>query len=250
MQRGLYIAGTGMMVQRRQMENVTNNITNAETTGYKKNFLVSHSFDEVMLRRINDTYVAGTGYYAGPLTFGALVDQKYYDFDQGGLESTDLNTDMAIVGDAFFVMDTPAGERYTRAGAFALTVDGYICDPEGNYLMGRNGRIHVGSDDFSVSSEGVVTVGGRYIDTVRLVRFEDNHSLRSEGGNLYNSTEVPLDAANVELKQGFLENSNVSIAREMVDMMTLYRAYETNQRILTMIDETLGMAANEIGGLR
>lgn len=250
MQRGLYIAGTGMMVQRRMMETVTNNVTNVETTGYKKNYLITHSFDEVMLNRINDANVVGVRSYAGPLTFGTLVDQKYMDFSQGSLEPTNLSTDIAIVGDGFFVMDTPAGEQYTRCGAFALTVDGYLCDTDGNYLMGQNGRIRVGTDKFEVSSTGVITAGGQYIDTIRLVSFEDNNSLRSQGGNLYTSSEAPGNSAGIELKQFCLENSNVAVEREMVDMITLYRAYETNQKILTMIDDTLGRAVNDIGGLR
>lgn len=250
MQRGLYIAGTGMMVQRRLMENVTNNITNVETTGYKKNYLVTHSFDEVMLERYNDVEIVGVNSYAGPLTFGTLVDQKYMDFSQGSFETTGLSTDLAIAGDGFFVMDTPAGERYTRAGAFALTVDGYLCDTEGNYLLGQNGRIRVGTDDFSVSETGEVTVDGEYIDTIRIVAFEDNNTLRSQGSNLFYASADPIAASNYNINQGFLENSNVSVAREMVDMITIYRTYETNQKILTMIDETLGLAVNEIGELR
>ena len=250
MQRGLYISGTGMMVQRRLMETVTNNITNVETTGYKKNYLVTHSFDDVLLERINDLPVVGVGRYAGPLTFGTLVDQIYQDFSQGNLEASNLNTDLALVGDAFFVIDTPGGERYTRSGAFALTVDGYLCDANGNYLLGERGRLRVGTDQFAVSGDGTVAVDGEYLDTLRLVRFEDNTSLRSEGGNLFSSTAGPVAAVNFEVKQGFVENSNVQTAREMVDMLTVYRAYETNQKILTMIDETLGMAVKEIGGLR
>lgn len=252
MQRGLYIAATGMMVQRRMMENVTNNITNVETTGFKKNYLVTHNFDDVMLRRINDAdgQIAGVGAYVGPLSFGALVDQKYLDFTQGNLEGTERSTDLAIAGDAFFVLETPAGERYTRSGAFTLTADGYLCDPQGNYLLGRNGRLQVGTGDFQVSDTGAVTVGGAYLDTIRLAAFDDPNSLRSQGENLFSSAQAPGEAANAGVKQYFLENSNVSTAREMVDMITVYRTYETNQRILTMIDETLGKAVNEIGGLR
>ena len=250
MTRGLYIAGTGMMVQRRLMENVTNNITNVETTGYKKNYLITHSFDEVLLERINDAHYAGLRPAVGNLTFGTLVDQVYQDFTQGGFETTGRSIDLALAGDGFFVMDTPAGERYTRSGAFALTVDGYICDHNGNYLLGNRGRINVGTDDFVVNDIGEVYVGGTFTDTIRTVSFEDNNTLRNEGGNLYYSTAGPFEGSKAAIKQGFVENSNVSVAREMVDMITIYRAYETNQKILTMIDETLGKAVNEIGALR
>ena len=250
MTRGLYIAGTGMMVQRRLMENVTSNITNVETTGYKKNYLITHSFDEVMLERINDAEFVGLKPSVGNLTFGTLVDQKYLDFSQGGFETTGRTTDLALTGEGFFVVDTPDGERFTRSGAFALTTDGFICDPNGNYLLGRNGRINVGNNDFGVDDSGAVVAQGNYIDTIRTVSFEDNNSLRSQGGNLYFSTAGAIEGSNAIIKQGFLENSNVEVAREMVDMITVFRAYETNQKILTMIDETLGKAVNEIGALR
>jgi len=248
--RGLYVAGTGMMVQRRLMETVTNNITNVETTGYKKNYLITHSFDEVMLERIQDAEFVGLKPQVGNMTFGALVDQIYQDFSQGGFETTGRSTDMALAGDGFFVVSTPEGERYTRSGAFALTVDGYICDPNGNYLLGQNGRINVGNNNFGVSENGTVMADGRYIDTIRTVSFADNNSLRSQGSNIYSSTAGAIEGSNAVIKQGFVENSNVAVSREMVDMITVFRAYETNQKILTMIDETLGKAVNEIGALR
>lgn len=250
MVRGLYIAGTGMLLQRRKMETITNNVTNVETPGYKKNYLVSHSFDDVLLRRINDTAVVGQTYYAGPLNFGTQVDQIYQDFTEGGFESTERSTDLAIAGDAFFVVETEAGERYTDSGAFVLNVEGYLTDAEGHYLLGNNGRIRVGTDDFAVSLEGVVTVDGEYIDTIRVVSFEDNSVLRSQGSNLFYSDTQPAAAQNYQVWQGYLENSNVQIAREMVDMITVYRAYETNQKMLTMVDEITGKAVNEIGRLR
>ena len=78
--RGLYIAGTGMMLQRRKMETITNNIVNADTTGYKKDYLVSHSFDDVLIERINDTNNDVRSNPVGPLNFGTQVDQVYTDF--------------------------------------------------------------------------------------------------------------------------------------------------------------------------
>lgn len=238
------------MVQRRMMENVTTNITNVETTGYKKNYLVTHSFDEVLLNRIQDAQYIGWKSPVGNLTFGTLVDQKFMDFTQGSFEETGRSTDLGLAGDGFFVVETPAGERYTCAGALALTVDGYITDPNGNYLLGQNGRINVGTSDFKVNEDGGVYVDGFYVDTIRTVSFEDNNTLRSQGSNLYFATGAPIEGSNAAIMQGFVENSNVSTAREMVDMLTVYRAYETNQKILTMTDETLGKAVNEIGALR
>jgi flagellar basal-body rod protein FlgG len=244
------------------METITNNITNVDTTGYKKENLVSHTFDAVMLRRVNDDSAIGAAEVVGvrraasapivgPMNYGTQIDQLYIDYSSGGFEETGRATDMALAGDVFFALETPAGERYSRAGAFLVDAEGYLIDPDGNYALGANGRIYVGGDDFSVDGAGNITVNGQYSDSLRLVSFEDNNTLRKQGGNLFYSIAAPVDAVGAyEVKQGFLENSNVDVGREMVDMLTVYRAYETNQRMLTMIDEIVGKAVNDIGRLR
>jgi flagellar basal-body rod protein FlgG len=228
------------------METVINNITNADTTGYKKEYFISTPFEEVLVNRINDAAPGAVG----DMTFGGQPDQLYINFETGSLETTNNTTDLAVTGDAMFVLETPAGERYTKNGAFVLNSEGYLTDTEGNYLLGTEGRIYVGSENFAVDAEGTVTVDGVAQNQIRLASFEDMNTLRKQGSNLFNSDAAPIDATGeVEIKQGFLETSNVDIAREMVDMLTVYRTYETNQRILTMIDETVGMAVNSIARL-
>ena len=252
MVRGQYIAGTGMLLQRRKMETITNNITNVETTGYKKDHLVSRSFDDVLIERRNDTAVVGLTQMVGPLDFGTRVDQIYTNYETGNFEETSRSTDMALVGDVFFTLSTPGGERYSKAGAFLINSQGFLTDGEGHFLLGNNGPVYVGSEDFSVDERGNVFVDDQVINSLRIVTFADNENLRKQGSNLYFTVdgEQPVQAQECVVKQGFLENSNVEVAREMVDMMTVYRVYETNQRMLSMIDETVGKAVNEIGRLR
>ena len=251
MVRGTYIAGTGMLLQRRLMENITNNIANADTTGYKKENLVSHSFDSVMIERIKDTRVVGYTRMVGPLNLGTQIDQLYINFEQGSMEGTERTTDLALIGNVFFVMQTPAGERYTRNGAFYVDEQGYLTDGEGNYLLGENGPIYVGGLNFTVDGLGGVWTDDEYVDSIRVASFADNESLRKQGSNLYYALENPeAQTQPYGIRQGFLEISNVDIAREMVDMLTVFRTYETNQRMLTMMDEITGKAVNEIGRLR
>ena len=252
MVRGLYIAGTGMMLQRRQMEIITNNIANADTTGYKKDFLVSHSFDQVMVRRITDTRtLGGSAHFVGALHLGTQVDQKHIDFTEGNIETTLRNTDFALIGDAFFVIGTTEGERFTKNGAFYVDNEGYLVDGNANFLLGQNGPIYVGGTNFTVSEEGVITIDNQIVDTIRVVSFADNQALRKQGSSLFFTTEAPMAQTNpFRMMQGALEASNVDIGREMVNMITLYRTYETNQRMLTLIDESVGRAVNDIGRLR
>jgi len=234
------------------METITNNITNAETAGYKKEFNVAHSFDEVLTRRINDTPSRTVlGRAVGPLNLGTQVDQLYIDFTMGSMETTDRPTDLTLIGDAFFVVQTADGERYTKAGHFYLNNEGYLIDGEGHFLLGQNGPIYVGGLDFRVDTLGNVFTPDGYVDTIRVVSFEDNNTLRRQGSNLFFATEPPMAMPNpYQIQQGFLELSNVDIGREMVDMLAMYRTYETNQRMITMIDETVGKAVNEIGRVR
>jgi len=251
MVRGQYIAGTGMLLQRRLMENITNNITNADTTGYKKEHLVSHTFDEVLIERIRDTSVVGQSRIVGPLRFGTQIDQIFVNYETGTLDGTERSTDLALVGDVFFVVNTEAGERYTRNGAFYIDQLGYLVDGEGHFLQGEKGNIYVGGLNFTVNELGEVWVAEQYTDRIRVASFEDNNMLRKQGSSLYYPLQQPeAQTKGFRVMQGYLETSNVDIGREMVDMLTVFRTYETNQRMLTMIDETVGKAVNDIGRLR
>ncbi len=252
MLRGLYTAATGMTVQRAKMDVLTNNIVNSSTTGYKSDTLVSSSFTEVMIERLGDPNILNTAREVGPFSFGTHIDEVFTDFAPGSVENTGAQTDLAISGEGFFAVDTPDGERYTRAGNFSVSQEGYLVTSDGYYVLGENGRINVGSGDFTVDAEGNVSVEGEARDTLRVVQFQETAGLRKQGDCLYYALngEIPADAENAGVMQGYLEGSNVDIAGEMVDMITVYRTYEANQKILTMTDETLGMAVNNLGSLR
>jgi flagellar basal-body rod protein FlgF len=251
MVRGLYTAATGMMVQRDKMDVVTNNIVNAETTGFKSDTLQTSAFSAVMLKRINDPNISIVGTDAGPYSFGTHVDELNTDFSDGTLEQTGRNTDLAISGNGFFVVETPAGERYTRSGNFTVDSQGYLTTADGNYVLGSNGRIFTGDDQFSVAADGTVTGDKATTDQLRLVSFADTGNLRKQGNNLYYTYggEQPQAAANCTVRQGMQENSNVSVADAMVDMLTLYRKYEACQKAVTTNDQTLDLAANKLGRL-
>jgi flagellar basal-body rod protein FlgF len=253
MVRGLYTAATGMTVQRNKMDILTNNIVNAETTGFKADTLITSTFDEVMLERRNDPAVNIYGNYdVGGYSYGTHVDELVTDLDGGSLEDTGKSTDLAIIGEGFFVIETAAGERYTRSGNFTVNSDGYLVTEDGNYVLGENGRIHVGSTDFSVSPEGIVSGGAAEANAIRLVTFEDPGALRKEGNNLFTTygeaAAIPANGAAIE--QGAQESSNVVISDEMVDMISVYRKYEANQKIVNMTDSTIGLAVNlgKLGG--
>lgn len=241
MLRSLYIAGTGMITQRSKMNVIVNNITNSDTVGYRKDQVVSRSFSDMLLERLNDPSIINQR-YVGPLAPGVHIDEIQTEFQQGPIQLTDIQTDLAIEGTGYFTVTTPQGERYTRAGNFNVDHEGALVTQEGYYVQGTNGqRIMVGTDDFTVNADGAVFANGQQVGALRIVQFSDDSVLRKEGSSLlypYNG-EAPVQATGYSILQGALEGSNVDVAREVTDMLLTNRVYESSQKILSMVDESL-----------
>ncbi len=244
MLRSLYIASTGMLAQRKKMDIVTNNIINVDTTGYKKDTLITRSFQDLMIERLGGSYI-------GPQNTGIHVDDVVTSFDQGDLEQTGRLSDMALEGEGFFVLNTADGPRYTRDGAFAVSPDGYLVNADGNYVQGNNGRIYVGNGEFTINEQGNVIVNNVAVDKLRVVTFGDLTGLEKVGSNMFaaGTAGAPQTATECKVKQGYLEGSNVDMSEEMVTMVEINRAYQVNQRVLTMLDQSLGKTVNEVGKL-
>lgn len=276
MLRGLYTAGTAMIAQNRRMDVITNNLVNVETTGYKQDVLVTQSFKDMMISRINDPSVYQYS-YVGPHNTGIHIDTSYTVFDQGSLIETQHPTDIALDNEGFFVVEyTPRTRveataeekadpdyepefefgdpvnRYTRAGNFNVNSEGFLVTPSGYYVQGESGNIEVGTTDFTVDTEGNIYVDGEFIDKLLVVKFTDNGVLRKEGGTLFSVLDdedgqpIEPEETAATVKQGFLEAANVDVASETVRMMECYRAYELNQRVVKMYDESLGKSVNDI----
>ncbi len=248
--RGLYLAGTGMLVQRNKMDVITNNLSNVDTTGFREEKMLSRSFDDMLIERRNDPAVVRSSREVGNLNNGIHIDEIQLSFTQGPVEQTELNTDMAIEGEGFFVVNTPAGERYTRAGNFTLTSEGVLVDSEGNRVQGTGGEIRLEHDRFIVKANGTIynEDTGAEIGRLRIVEFENPQNLREEAGTrFYAYGDAGMkDAENSEVLQGYIEGSNVSSTQQMVDMIIASRAYESSQRAVGMIDQTLDSAVNDI----
>lgn len=243
MLRSLYISASGMLAQRRTMDVLTNNLANVDTPGFKRDNLMVRSFSDVLLSRINDA--EGNDGPIGYMNWGVHPDEITTDFGEGPLEATGRTADIALAGDGFFVVETPQGLRYTRSGNFQVDAAGYLCTSEGYYVRGANGRIHVGSQNFAVDMAGnIMSPGGNY--KLQIVQFADNAVLRKVGNNLYSGPAVAA-LSNSEVLQGYLEGSNVDLSSEMVSMITVSRSYEANQRMVSMLNDTLEKTVNEVG---
>ncbi|HAA63776.1 MAG TPA: flagellar basal-body rod protein FlgF [Thermoanaerobacter sp.] len=249
MLRGLYTASSGMITQTKIMDVLANNLANVNTVGYKRDVVVTSSFPNFEVTRHGGDNIPPNG-KIGRMDYGVLVDTFHTNFEEGAFSQTNGKLDLAIDGNGFFVVNTPNGQRYTRDGSFTLSKDGYLVTQEGYIVEGENGPIQLSQGDISVDEMGNIINNGQLVDRLRIVDFDNYDGLRKEGNNLFfidNSANVQVIPATGKIKQGFLEQSNVNSVKEMVNMISVMRNYESNQKVVIAFDETLGKAVNEVG---
>ncbi len=248
MLRSLYLSASNMLVQRKKVDVIANNIANMDTVGFKSDSLLSRSFEDMYLERVNDPSNTTGG--VGPLNTGVHIDELITSFEEGSVKTTDRSLDFSIAGDGFFVVSTTAGDRYTRDGNFTINNEGYLVTSDGNRVSGTNGFLKIDMTNVTVDSAGNITnAEGTSLGTLRVVSFADKTGLKKAGNNLFlnENNQQAQTAQNAVIRQGSLETSNTDITSETLNMMAASRSFETSQRIVKMIDETLGRAVNDIG---
>lgn len=250
--RGIYSAASGMLAESLRTDVTSNNLANANTTGYKKDVAVNKDFASLLIKRIND----GQEENIGRLGVGVQVDEVVTRHDPGVTRVTGNPLDLAIEGKGFFVVETPAGICYTRNGNFTRDSLGQLVTQEGYRVQGQGGAIQL-DGPATVSSNGTVWVtpddGGDQVeatevDQLQFVEFDNEKQLRKIGDGLYAYTgeEAPAQASGI-IQQGMIEGSNVNVVTEMVNMITGYRAYEISAKVVQTHDTLLDKAANEVG---
>jgi flagellar basal-body rod protein FlgF len=257
--RGLYTSGWSMLAIEKKMDMVSNNIANVNTTGFKKDTMVFESFPDLLTKRINDTAsnLNPSGIIGG-MRLGSDIGEVYTYFNQGQLTSTGSKLDMAIrdSNSAFFSVLVPDAngnekEYFTRDGSFVIGPGNKLMTKDGYAVEGQNGPVILDGGDFSLEPDGRIIQNGQVVDTLLIKEFTDTKTLRKYGDNLLESTDQTQEQNfSGTAQQGFLEQSNVNIVREMVDMITVMRSYEANQKVLQAQDGTLDKAVNEVGAMR
>jgi flagellar basal-body rod protein FlgG len=219
--------------QRRIFHLIANNLSNAQTVGFKKDVLVFHS----ILNRSWDQLQ------------NSPTDEVKTSFHQGNFQRTGNDLDLAIEGEGFFKTKTPNGLRYTRAGNFKLDRERQLVNAEGMPVMGKNGEIRISGQKISVETDGTIRVDGGEVGQIDLVSFPNLDLLKKEGNNLFR-LEVPqeeMEANNSQIVQGVLELSNVNPIEEMVNMVDSLRSYESCLKIVQSQDALNSKAVNDLG---
>lgn len=236
------VAGVAMQNDQLRLESISQNVANVLTPGYKKQTVITSAFSSQLTAAVagRDARLTGVPGAAARLSI---------DPASGSLRPSGNSQDVAIEGDSFFEVNTPAGPAYTRQGALRADLQGHLVANHGMPVMGEGGEISLTSAPFTIAPNGDVTQGERLAGRLKRVRFEHANALQAQGNGLYSQGGATLKDAhsNDPVRSGFQESSNVSSPQEMVRLTETVRHYEALQKIVQGYDESLEKAIRKLG---
>jgi flagellar basal-body rod protein FlgF len=220
---GIFRLMDGSLAQQVRFENISNNLSNINTNGFKKSIL---SFDTAL----------------------SLNNTSSIDLSAGPIVHTGNKLDVALEGKGFFKIMTSEGVRYTRDGAFTLDKDGMLTTRSGSGVLGENGPIILSGNNIVIQPDGQVVDDNGPVGKLSIVDFNEPSFLQKEGGSLYqyNGEQkhiVPAEQINVQ--QSYLEKSNVNPSEEMIKMIEAYRNFESVQKAIQNMDEVTSKMVND-----
>lgn len=279
MDKGIYTALSGGIAKQHELELIANNLANANTPGFKKD---AGTFNEYLteLRRTDSVdglqreilHAASADVRpSGDKSF-VEMDGVYTDHTQGALEKTSRHLDLALEGNGFLEVLTPAGIRYTRQGNLSISRDGVLVTANGfpvlskdPRLAGKNAvaeteatvperrRIVLGQGAVHITPEGFVLQNGAQISSLSIVEFHESQWLEKAGNSYFRNTHpdnLKADAPKTQVRQGFLENSNVNPVKEMTRLIEATRAYESHMQAIKTYQDIDGRSVNDIARYR
>lgn len=245
--KGIYTSALGLIPLQKRLEVIANNLANVNTTGFKR--------DDAFT---NELISADSLFRNGSVdpSESDLKEQTYTDYSQGPLQQTSNPLDVAIDGPGFFAVQTQSGTMLTRDGSFSLSTDGTLVTRNGDPVMGLNGPIRI--SDFQkmqtsklvIDRDGTVKAGNEIYGQLRIVTPANPGQLSKAGSNLYElnqgGTLEVVDPSATNVRQGYLEGSNVNPIDEMVAMIQLQSNFEAGQKAIQTQDTSLN-DANQVG---
>jgi flagellar basal-body rod protein FlgF len=215
---------------------ITNNLANSSTVAYKRQV---GQFQQVLAGQLG---AAQAGATQGQ---GKVLGHTGVDFTQGPIAQTSRPLDLAISGNGFFVVETPQGNIYTRNGTFSVNAQSQLVDSAGRLVAGDNGPIVVPKNtafsQINVTADGAVTAEGKTVGKLKIVDFPDKTALVPLGASSFTApaTAEAVPATSFQIKQGYQESSNVNVVSELVNLITVSRAYEANSKSISGQDDRL-----------
>lgn len=243
MENAELIGLSNQMVLRRRMDTIANNLANMNTSGFKSAELVFEKYvaDEA----------SHEAFRFGDRRLHYVVDPgTYYDLSNGTQIDTGNPLDVALTENAWFVVETPEGDRYTRDGSFKVSADGFLVDAQGRQIKGTAGPIQIGAADIdiAINANGVISSQNGELGKLQVVTFDDQRALKAAGSGLYEGIE-PRPAENASVRQGALEGSNVEPISEVSEMIEVSRRYSSIAEQMKKIDDLRRTAIARLGRL-
>ena len=222
---GIHNVLDGALLQKLRFDNISNNLANISTNAFKKDII---SFNQTLSMQ----YISET------------------DFSPGPVIHTGNKLDLALASRGFFKIQTSDGIRYTRDGSFSINKEGFLTTQNGDKVLGRNGPIKINGSKVSIGSDGQVIVDNGHVDTILVVDTKKPQLLKKEGDSYYlyqGGDEDLFQADNFDIRQSYLEKSNVNPTEEMIKMIETFRAYESAQKAIQCMDEMTNKMVNDQG---
>ncbi len=234
--KGIYHSAAGMLPNYFKLVNISNNLANVTTTGYKA--------DRRYFNTVLNNEVTQPGADGKPKSLNKLDEGVYTIYEQGSLKFTDNSLNVALNGKGFLVSEDPeSGELfYTRNGRFSLNLDKQLVNSLGNPVLDDGyGPIEVGDATLAITESGDIYLDNRHKGKLMIVDFENYDVLTKAGETQYTISDdaVEIDPEDVAVHHGYVEESNVNVMHEMVEMIALNRNYESSSRALQSQDGTL-----------
>lgn len=259
MSDAIYTATSGALAYEMRLEVLSNNLSNINTVGFKEDRTVFRTYlpdaQNTIIEAPQAALLPRDPESLAPYqTSNSLVafEGTRTDFSSGQLKHTGNALDMALEGNGFFCIQTSDGVQYTRKGNFTLNHDGVLVTQDGMPVLSDGGEIKIDGQDFSVDIQGNISVDGQQIDTLKIVKFADPHSVKKVGNTLFapdgpDFTEQMSE--DFKVNQGFIELSNVDAIRIMTQMIEVLRGYESYKKVIQSIDEVTSKSINDVGRL-
>ncbi len=222
----------------REQERIANNLANSNTVGYKRHRTFTETLEEFV------------DYEGAPRS--TRVQEDWAALDQGVFESTGNPLDVALSGEGFFVFsDAESGmQRYSRGGRFALDAGGVLRSPSGHVVQGTEGPIRIpgNPERIDIGKDGSVRADDQMIGRLRVVRFPNPEALQRVDSAGFDAAGMqPIDVQETDVLQGHVETSNVNPLLEMTDLISHFRLFESQQKMLTTADQILASVTRELG---
>ena len=236
--QGFYDLASNTITQNRNMNVISNNMANVSTPGYKSDRIVETTFREELIYR----YDRAGRTPVGNVSWVDTQAERVTNYTEGGLRGTERLLDVAIGGRGFFAIQTDNGVVYSRDGSFNLDNQGYLTLSGIGRVLGTNGPIRLTTDKVSIDPQGNIMSedGFQNFGRIQVVDFADYSQLTKITGGVFRSAAAGQNVQDPQMKQEYLEDSNVSMIDEMTAMMSGQRVLQSSSQLLRMYDQLTG----------